>query len=110
MRDAHDKEILARAQGEAAQFSERRAGIIAHLVPLVGLEPNEQAYQDAVYRYDPPARRRALALHQSGCGLVMEYGFGKLAEAEADYRHALLIRPIGGPALPAGAKVDYLPI
>ena len=23
---------------------------------------------------------------------------------------ALLIRPIGGPALPAGAKVDYLPI
>ncbi len=28
-----------------------------------------------------------------GRGLVMEYGFGKLAEAEADYRHALLIRP-----------------
>jgi type IV pilus assembly protein PilF len=28
-----------------------------------------------------------------GRGLVFEYGFGKLAEAEADYRHALLIRP-----------------
>jgi len=28
-----------------------------------------------------------------GRGLVMEYGFGKLAEAEADYRHALAIRP-----------------
>ena len=28
-----------------------------------------------------------------GRGLVMEYGFGKLAEAEADYRHALLVRP-----------------
>ncbi len=28
-----------------------------------------------------------------GRGLVMEYGFGKLAQAEADYRHALLIRP-----------------
>jgi type IV pilus biogenesis/stability protein PilW len=28
-----------------------------------------------------------------GRGLVMEYGFGKLAEAEADYRRALQIRP-----------------
>ena len=28
-----------------------------------------------------------------GRGLVMEYGFGKPAEAEADYRHALEIRP-----------------
>jgi type IV pilus biogenesis/stability protein PilW len=28
-----------------------------------------------------------------GRGLVMEYGFGKLAQAEADYRHALLVRP-----------------
>jgi type IV pilus assembly protein PilF len=28
-----------------------------------------------------------------GRGLVMEYGFGKLAEAEADYRRALLVRP-----------------
>jgi type IV pilus biogenesis/stability protein PilW len=28
-----------------------------------------------------------------GRALVMEYGFGKLAEAESDYRHALLVRP-----------------
>jgi len=28
-----------------------------------------------------------------GRGLVLEYGFGKLPAAEADYRHALLIRP-----------------
>jgi type IV pilus assembly protein PilF len=28
-----------------------------------------------------------------GRGLVMEYGFNKLAEAEADYRHALQVRP-----------------
>lgn len=28
-----------------------------------------------------------------GRGLVMEYGFGKMAEAEADYRHALQVRP-----------------
>jgi hypothetical protein len=75
MRDAHDKEIIARALAESEQLSPRRGGIIAHLVPLVGLEPQDQAYQDAVYRYDPPARRRALALHQSGCGLVMEYGW-----------------------------------
>lgn len=75
MRDAQDRAIISRAQAEAAQLSTRRAGIIDHLIPLVGLEPNDTAYQDAVYRYDPPARRRALALHQSGCGLVMEYGW-----------------------------------
>jgi type IV pilus assembly protein PilF len=28
-----------------------------------------------------------------GRGLVMEFGFGKLADAEADYRHALQVRP-----------------
>jgi Tfp pilus assembly protein PilF len=28
-----------------------------------------------------------------GRGLVKEYGFSKLAEAEADYRHALAVRP-----------------
>ena len=28
-----------------------------------------------------------------GRGLVFEYGFGKLLEAEADYRHALQVRP-----------------
>jgi len=50
--------------------------------------------QEALKQYDTalaadPDMPEALL----GRGLVYEYGFGKLAEAEADYRHALLIRP-----------------
>ncbi len=50
--------------------------------------------QEALKQYDTalaadPEMPEALL----GRGLVHEYGFGKLAEAEADYRHALLIRP-----------------
>lgn len=75
MKDAHDKEIIARALAESAQLSTRRGGIISTLVPLVGCEPSDPLYQEKVYRYDPPAVRKALALHQSGCMLVAEYGW-----------------------------------
>ncbi len=50
--------------------------------------------QEALREYDvalaaDPEMPEALM----GRGLVMEYGFGKLAEAEANYRKALLVRP-----------------
>jgi type IV pilus biogenesis/stability protein PilW len=50
--------------------------------------------QDALREYDialqaDPEMPEALM----GRGLVYEYGFDKLAEAEADYRKALLVRP-----------------
>jgi type IV pilus biogenesis/stability protein PilW len=50
--------------------------------------------QDALKEYDVAlAADPDMPEARLGRGLVMEYGFGKLAEAEAEYRHALRIRP-----------------
>jgi type IV pilus assembly protein PilF len=50
--------------------------------------------QEALKEYDVAlAADPDMPEARMGRGLVMEYGFGKPAEAEADYRHALLIRP-----------------
>jgi type IV pilus assembly protein PilF len=50
--------------------------------------------QEALKQYDTAlAADPDMPEARMGRGLVMEYGFGKLAEAEADYRHALEVRP-----------------
>lgn len=107
MRDAHDKEILARALAEADQLSPARAAIVRALVPLVGLEPLDAAYQEAVYPYDPPSQRRALALRQSSCGLTAEIGWRAAGVADPRLMIAAGTRAVtGGTSYPLALEVD----
>ena len=67
-----DQEIVALAQRALAKLSPPRAAILAALIPLVGLEVGDAAFQAKVYRHDHPSRRAALARAQSSCALVRE--------------------------------------
>ncbi len=82
--------LVACAHGPSPK--EQKAAEIHHDLAVEALRAGRS--QEALKEYDialaaDPDMPEALM----GRGLVMEYGFGKLAEAEADYRHALLIRP-----------------
>ena len=81
-----DSEVCGMIRARLPQLSPRRALVLEALLPLVGLEPASAAYQAAVYPYDPPSQRRALALRQSGCGLVTEIGWRAAGGQDARLR------------------------
>jgi type IV pilus assembly protein PilF len=84
--------ILLGACAHGPSPKEQKTAEIHHDLAVEALRAGRS--QEALKQYDTalasdPEMPEALL----GRGLVYEYGFGKLAEAEADYRKALLIRP-----------------
>lgn len=94
-----DADIVAAAKVVLPQLSPARAAVISALLPLVGLEIGDAAYQAAVYRHDPPARRAALARAQSGCALVREYALEKAGLSDDRIRLGADVRAVRGGVL-----------
>lgn len=63
---------LIRARLDA--LSPRRVLALAALLPLVGLEPIQQAYRAAMYPFDPPSEWEGLS-KKSDCGKTTEIGW-----------------------------------
>jgi Tfp pilus assembly protein PilF len=84
--------LLLGACAHGPSAKEQKTAEIHHDLAVEALRAGRS--QEALKEYDIAlAADPDMPEARLGRGLVMEYGFGKLAEAEADYRHALRIRP-----------------
>ena len=80
----NDTELLTRIKESLEDADEIPRRILTAQIPLLGLEPSSSLYQETIYYYDNPGRRKDLASKQSGCGLFTEYGW--LAAGVTDNR------------------------
>lgn len=102
-----DAEIVALARRAIPKLSPARAAILGALIPLVGLEVGDAAFQANVYRHDHPSRRAALARAQSSCGLVREYALEEAGLKDARFDLGADVRAVRGGALyPVGLELQ----
>lgn len=64
--------VILLAEDQLPTLSDRRAARVRWALDHVWLEPTDARYQADLYPHDPPSRRRALAIGQSGCGIADE--------------------------------------
>lgn len=94
-----DQEIVSRSRASYSRLGERRATFLEAIAPLVGLEPNQKAYQEALYPNDPASQRAQLATRQSGCMVTLNVGLRKIRVFDPRLQLPMGERAVRGGAL-----------